>query len=173
MLVRATELPRYPGCESSQFATVGRFLLWLKSSSSSGTRQPPIRHVRCDSARCSIRIAQEERARPIYQRALKAQGRARARAAPKSKSKSFSLLLWFKFSFGYGAWVVGASLVLFPPNRGLGQSPKLNPSLRVSSKMLLSLDHDKAQFLSRDPSGLQPPDIDDESPADSDHGFFL
>lgn len=46
-----------------------------------------------DSARCSIRIAQEERARPIYQRALKAQGRARARAVPKSRVKMFSLVL--------------------------------------------------------------------------------
>jgi hypothetical protein len=76
--------------ESSEVCDpLGRFLLWLKSSSSSGTRQPPIRHVRGDSARCSIRIAQEERARPIYQRALKAQGRARARAAPKSRDLKF------------------------------------------------------------------------------------
>jgi hypothetical protein len=72
-----------------------------------------------------------------------------------------------------GACAVSASLLLFPPNRGLGQSPKLNPTLRVTSKMLLTLDHDKPQFLSRDASGLQPPDIDDESPADSHHRFFL
>jgi hypothetical protein len=78
---------------------------------------------------------QEERARSIYQRALKAQGRARARAVPKSK--------------------------------------KLNPTLGVSFLNTLALDHDKPQFLNTDASGLQPPDIDHQPPADSHHGFFL
>jgi len=67
----------------------------------------------------------------------------------------------------------GASLLLFPPNRGLGQSPKLKPDSSGHFQNALGLDHDKPQFLSGDPSGLQPPDIDDEPPADSDHGFFL
>ena len=37
----------------------------------------------------------------------------------------------------------------------------------------LALDHDETQFLSGDTAGLQPPDIDYQLPADSDHGFFL
>src|SRR6202008_2292589 len=94
MFCRATELPKFcfrdrasfdrwdvSSCGSCPQARVGQGSLL---SGMSGF----------DSARCSIRIAQEERARPIYQRALKAQGRARARAAPKSKNlKSFNLAL--------------------------------------------------------------------------------
>jgi len=81
---RATELPKFDlgielvsdrwdvsSCGSSPQARVGQGSLLSGMSGS-------------DSARCSIRIAQEERARPIYQRASKTQGRARARAVPKS-----------------------------------------------------------------------------------------
>lgn len=38
---------------------------------------------------------------------------------------------------------------------------------------LISLDHDQFKFLRRSPSGLQPPQIDDELSADGDYCFFL
>src|SRR6202167_6036995 len=50
---------------------------------------------------------------------------------------------------------------------------KLNPTLGVSFLNTLALDHDKPQFLNTDASGLQPPDIDHQPPADSPHAFFL
>ena len=67
-------------------------------------------------------------------------------------------------------------LVTVPPEPGFGAEPQVKTRVfRVTSKMLnaLALDHDEAQFLSGDPSGLQPPDIDHQLPADSHHGFFL
>jgi hypothetical protein len=67
----------------------------------------------------------------------------------------------------------GASLLLFPPKRGLGQSPKLRPESSDHFQNGLSLDHDETQFLGCDASGLQPPDIDYQLPADGHHGFFL
>src|SRR5260370_39571784 len=71
---------------SSRLATVGTFPLEaqvLKVEWDQAASYPACQDF--DSARCSIGIDQEERARPIYQRALATQQRARARAVPKSK----------------------------------------------------------------------------------------
>jgi hypothetical protein len=64
-------------------------------------------------------------------------------------------------------------LLLFPPNRGLGQSPKVRAESWGHFQNGLSLDHDETQFLSANAPGLQPPDIDYQLPADGHHGFFL
>ena len=64
-------------------------------------------------------------------------------------------------------------LLLFPPKRGLGQSPKVRTESSGQFQNALSLDHDETQFLSANAPGLQPPDIDHQLPADGHHGFFL
>jgi hypothetical protein len=74
MFCRATELPKF--C----FGDRASFDRWDVSSCGAGPKarvgQGSLLSGMSgfDSARCSIRIAQEERARPIYQRALKGPG---------------------------------------------------------------------------------------------------
>src|ERR1700757_1574899 len=71
-----------------------------------------------------------------------------------------------------GQWL-RRQLLLFPPKRGLGQSPKVRTESSGQFQNALSLDHDETQFLSANAPGLQPPDIDHQLPADGHHGFFL
>ena len=80
-------------------------------------------------------------------------------------------MVWFSYRLGR---VAKAPAFTPSPRTGvLGQSPKFIESFRGTSKILLALDHDQVEFLSTDPSGLQPPQIDHQLPADGHHGFFL
>src|SRR5215831_322829 len=68
---------------------------------------------------------------------------------------------------------MGRRCGLFPPNRGLGQSPNLNPEKFRGTSKILAIDHDQLEFLGPDAPGLQSPQIDHQLPADGHHSLFL
>ena len=56
-----------------------------------------------------------------------------------------------------GVSAYGVSLLLFPPNRGLGQSPNFNPerfSFRGTSKLKAASHHDELELLGSNPPGF-------------------
>ena len=80
----------------------------------------------------------EERARPIYQGGCLSQGSLQARAAPKHRRLINGL--YFKVSF---CWLLleASVVVLFPPNRGLGQNPNFHPERVLLSGHFKMLTH--------------------------------
>jgi hypothetical protein len=63
----------------------------------------------------------------------------------------------------------------FPPNTGFGAEPQVDGffgSVRAALKNFLVLDHYQVEFLGGDPSSLEPPQIDQQLPADRHDGFF-